>query len=252
MSIIGESDLRGMKRASEAVARTLFAMMQFVESGMSTLELDRYGESILKRFGARSAPRLAYNFPGCTCLSVNLEVAHGIPSERKVLQEGDLLNIDVSAERDGYWADNGASMVIGRDIHNHNMLIEASKDVLKESILSLYCGMQVAEIGSLIHEGARSKGYKVIRNLTGHGIGRKLHEAPREIANYCDPRNSETLAENAVVAIETFISDRSSYANVQSDGWTLTGDRGGYVAQHEHTVWVSTKGPVILTAENHI
>ncbi len=252
MSITREYELQGMKAVSEAVACTLAAMIEYAQPGMSTKQLDNYGENFLAGFGARSAPQLTYNFPGCACISVNREIAHGIPSDQKILKEGDLVNIDVSAELNGYWSDNGSSIVIGNDIRGHRPLVTASRNVLYEVIAQLQTGMAVNEIGRNIQNAARNKGFKVIRNLTGHGIGKKLHESPREIANYHDPRNTEILKANVVVAIETFISTSSVYADVLNDGWTLVGNKGGYVAQQEHTVWVSANGPVILTSQNGI
>ena len=119
MSITREEELTGMKKASEAVALTLKEMQHFVQPGMTTKELDEYGAKILSSFGAKSAPHLTYGFPGWTCISVDNEFCHGIPSDKRILQEGDLINIDVSAELDGFWADNGASFVIGNGIHHH-------------------------------------------------------------------------------------------------------------------------------------
>lgn len=127
MSITSNADLSGMQAVSEAVGITLKMMRAYAAPGMSTKELDEYGGKLLNELGAKSAPKLTYGFPGWTCISLNNEVAHGIPSENKILKEGDLLNIDVSAELNGYWGDNGGSFVLGNDIHNHNPLVNASK-----------------------------------------------------------------------------------------------------------------------------
>jgi len=202
--------------------------------------------------GAGSAPILSYGFPGYTCISINEEAAHGIPSSDKILQEGDLVNIDVSAELNGYWADNGGSFVIGEDIHGHGGLVDASKEILRKAIYSIAGGVRISEIGKLIESEAKKAGYTVIKNLTGHGIGRSLHEAPHEIANYCDRYNTTRFKKNSVVAIETFISTRSTMVNTQPDGWTLRGNKGGFVAQHEHTIMVTGDEPVVFTAQNGI
>nr|WP_287420644.1 type I methionyl aminopeptidase [Candidatus Brachybacter algidus] len=202
--------------------------------------------------GAKSAPKLTYGFPGFTCISVNNEVAHGIPTEDKILQEGDLINIDVSAEMGGFWSDNGGSFVLGEDFHGHLKLVDASKSILRKAIYSIKGGMRIADLGALIESEAKKSGYKVIKNLTGHGIGRSLHEEPREIANYRDGFNFQRFKKNSVVAIETFISTNSTIANTQEDGWTLIGNKGGYVAQHEHTIVITDGQPIILTALNGI
>lgn len=241
-----------MQQAGDAVAITLKKMREYARPGMSARELDEYGGELLAQSGARSAPMLTYNFPGYTCISVNGEAAHGIPSADKILKEGDLVNIDVSAELNGYWADNGGSFVLGEDVHGHGKLVEASKEILKKAISKIKGGVRISEIGRLIEAEARKSGYKVIKNLAGHGVGRSLHEEPHEIANYCDKYNTERFKKNSVVAIETFISTRSTIADTQADRWTLSGNKGGFVAQHEHTIMVTGGQPVIFTAQNGI
>lgn len=252
MSITTQDELIGIQQASDAVALTLKRMRDFAQPGISTKELDEYGGTLLSELGARSAPKLTYDFPGFTCISVNEELAHGIPSKDKILKEGDLVNIDVSAELNGFWADNGGSFITGNDIHGHGKLVEASKRILKKAISSIAGGVRISEIGRLIETEAKKSGYTVIKNLTGHGIGRSLHEEPHEIANYCDHYNTARFRKNSVVAIETFISTRSTFADTGSDGWTLTGKQGGFVAQHEHTIMVTDGQPLIFTASNGI
>ncbi len=252
MSITTEAELAGMKNASEAVACTLREMSNYAQPGMSTKELDNYGANVLADFGAKSAPYLTYKFPGYTCISVNNEFCHGIPSDKRILKEGDLINIDVSAELDGFWSDNGNSFVLGEDINKHQKLIDASKQILHKAIFNIKGGVRISDIGHLIETEAKKRGYKVIKNLTGHGVGRSLHEAPSEIANFRDKFNLERFKKNAVVAIETFISTTSTYAETTSDGWTMVGNKGGFMAQHEHTIVVTDGKPIILTEKNEI
>ena len=149
MSISNESELIGMKKVSEVVGTTLKLMIEYAEVGMSTKELDEYGGELLKRYGAKSAPYETYDFPGYTCISVNEAAAHGIPSTNKILKEGDLINIDVSAELDGFWSDNGGSFVLGKDIHNHQPLVDASKNILHKAINNIKDGVKIADIGHL-------------------------------------------------------------------------------------------------------
>jgi methionyl aminopeptidase len=252
MSITKESELAGMKKASEAVAATLKAMRNYVQPGMTTKQLDDYGGQILSDMGAKSAPYLTYNFPGFTCISVNNEFCHGIPSEKTILKEGDLINIDVSAELDGFWSDNGGSFVLGEDVNHHQKLVDVSKQILHKAIYAIQGGVRIADIGHLIETEAKKRGYKVIKNLTGHGIGRSLHEEPGEIANYRDRFNTTRFKKNSVVAIETFIATTSTYTETLADGWTMVGNKGGYMAQHEHTIVVTDDKPIILTAANEI
>lgn len=252
MSISKESELEGMKRVSEVVATTLRLMREHAKVGMSTKELDNFGGEILKSHGAKSAPYETYGFPGYSCISVNEEAAHGIPSDQNILKEGDLVNIDVSAELDGFWADNGGSFVLGKDIHNHQPLVDASRDILHKAIHSIKGGVKISDIGYLIETEAKKSGFKVIKNLAGHGVGRSLHEAPEDILNYRVKTNRERFRKNTTVAVETFISTQSTVAVQLNDGWTLVGNRGGYVTQHEHTILITEGEPVILTQSNGI
>ena len=252
MSITTESELIGMQKASEAVAYALKEMRNFAQAGMTTKELDNFGGQILNDLGAKSAPLLTYGFPGYTCISVNNEFCHGIPSDKRILTEGDLINIDVSAELNGFWSDNGGSFIIGKDVNHHQKLIEASKQILHKAIHNIKGGVRISDIGYLIETEAKKRGYRVIKNLTGHGVGRSLHEAPSEIANYRDKYNLTRFKKNSVVAIETFISTTSTYAETLQDGWTMVGNMGGFMAQHEHTIVVTDGKPIILTEMNEI
>lgn len=252
MSITSNAELEGMQQISEAVAVTLRRMREYAQPGMSTKELDIYGGAILKEYGAKSAPKLTYGFPGWSCISLNKEVAHGIPSDKKVLKDGDLVNIDVSAELNGFWSDNGGSFVLGNDIHNHKPLVDASRQILYKAISQIKGGVKIADIGKLIETEARKSGYKVIKNLVGHGVGRSLHEEPSEIPCFNDRFNRQRFKANSVVAIETFISTRANYAHDSGDGWTLVTRDGSFVAQHEHTIMITDGKPVIFTAQNQI
>lgn len=252
MSITNNEELEGMKAISHAVAVTLKAMREYAKPGISTKELDEYGKKMLEEMGAKSAPYLTYNFPGYTCISVNKSFAHGIPSAEIILQEGDLVNIDVSAELNGFWSDNGGSFVVGEDLHQHQPLVDLSKRILYNALNEIKGGVRIAEIGKLIETQAKKANCKVIQNLTGHGVGRSLHEEPEEIPNYYDRFNTKRFRKNSVVAIETFIATHSTLAVELKDGWTFVGNKGGYVAQHEHTILITDNKPVILTAANEI
>lgn len=252
MSITRESEFVGMKKVSQVVAITLKQMREYAKVGMSTQELDEYGGMILRNHGAKSAPYETYNFPGYTCISVNHEGAHGIPSHKRILKEGDLINIDVSAELNGFWSDNGGSFVLGKDIHQHQKLVDASKQILHKAIYSIKCGVKIADVGHLIEQEAKKRKLKVIKNLAGHGVGRSLHEKPENILNYRVKSNQERFKKNTTVAIETFIATESTLAVELKDGWTLVGNEGGFIAQHEHTILVTNNQPIVLTESNEI
>ncbi|MCC6462715.1 MAG: type I methionyl aminopeptidase [Saprospiraceae bacterium] len=252
MSISKEAELIGMKRVSDAVAYTLKQMKNHARPGMSTQQLDEFGAGILKDFGAHSVPFMTYKFPGWTCISVGHEFCHGIPSSKRILKDGDLINIDVSAELNGFWSDNGASFVVGEDKNGHQQLVDASRQILQQAISQIKGGVKISAIGHLIETEAKKRGLKVIKNLSGHGIGRRLHEAPDAIPNYKDRFILDRFKKHSVVAIETFIATQSSYAVTLKDGWTMVGNKGGYMAQHEHTILVTDTAPIILTEKNEL
>ena len=251
MIIQTEEDLQGIQEISDIVAITLKRMREYTRPGMTTKELDDYGAEILKSFGANSAPFVTYKFPGWTCISLNNEMAHGIPSSR-VINESDLVNIDVSAELNGFYGDNGASFVLGEDINQNQKLIDASIEALHNAISAIRGGVRISEIGRIIEKTAKDRGYKVIKNLGGHGIGRGLHEEPDYILNYYDRYERRRFKKNSVVAIETFISTDSTLVDTAKDSWTLVGNKEGFCVQHEHTVLVTSDKPIILTAKNGI
>ncbi|WP_306540967.1 type I methionyl aminopeptidase [Dysgonomonas sp.] len=251
MIVETDEDLKGIQEISDIVAITLKEMREYAKIGMTTKELDDYGAEILKNFGAKSAPFVTYKFPGWTCISVNNEMAHGIPSS-KVLKEGDLVNIDVSAELNGFYGDNGGSFVLGEDINENQKLVDASVEALYKAISAIKGGVKISEVGRIIERTAKDKGYKVINNLGGHGVGRGLHEEPDCILNYYDRYEHRRFKKNSIVAIETFITINSTSVNTMKDGWTLVGNKGGFCVQHEHTVLVTSDKPIILTAKNGI
>ena len=252
MSIRSQAELYGMQRISEVVGTTLKKMTEHACPGMSTKQLDEYGAAILKSFGARSAPFVTYGFPGWTCISVNKAAAHGIPSEKIILQEGDLINIDVSAELNGFFSDNGGSFVLGKDLHSHQRQVDVSKKILHHAIRNIKGGVRIADIGLQIEKEAKHNGFSTIRNLVGHGIGRSLHEEPKEIPCFHDRSNQMRFRKNSVVAIETFISTKANYVYETNNGWTYAARDGSYVVQHEHTILITESEPLILTSSNGI
>lgn len=252
MLVRNPQDLEGIKAAGEAVAQTLKKMREYAAVGMTTLELDLYGKELLDGFGAVSAPKSDYKFPGHTCISINHEACHGIPSKKRVLQEGDLVNIDVSARLNDYYGDNGGSFILGEDIQGLQPLVDASQEILMASLLKVRAGVKINQLGGFIFKEAKARGLEVVRNICGHGIGRKLHEEPSEIPCYYDPYNRDKFKENSVVAIETFISTKERVVHQQRDGWTLATKDGSFVAQHEHTLIVLKDGVHIVTTSNGI
>ena len=247
MTIETEQDLQHLKAIGSIVGMVLKTMIQKTEPGMTTLELDKLGQELLAQSGARSAPQLSYNFPGATCISINEEAAHGIPGER-VIQAGDMVNIDVSAELNGYFADTGGSFVVPPGNPQKERLCQATKLALNQAISKAQADKPINGIGKAIQKVAKEKGYKVIKNLCSHGVGRALHEEPKEIQGYYDPSDKRILTEGLVITIEPFLSTKSRFVTETGDGWTLAGSIGNLSAQYEHTMVITKGKPILVTA----
>lgn len=247
MSIDSEKDLIALQRIGKIVALAREEMIRCIKPGITTAELDAIGERVLAAYGAAPAPRKEYNFPGATCISINDVVAHGIPGAT-MIRQGDLINVDVSAELDGYYADTGATVIAEEPTAILKNLCDCSKTALLKGIEQAKAGAKINQIGRAIHNEARSKAFTVIKNLSGHGIGRKLHESPNHIPNYYDKHDKRLLTAGLVLAIETFVSTGAEYVVEEEDGWTLRTPDKSFVAQYEHTVVVTKEKPIILTA----
>ncbi len=246
MSINSEKDLEGLRRVGRIVARCLQHMQSKLEPGITTGELDAIGGRYLSEHGARSAPQLTYNFPGYTCISVNEEAAHGIPGA-KIIQAGDLVNIDVSAELDGYFADTGGSAIVPPESKLHIQICAVAKKALERAMLEARAGAKINRIGHAIETEAIKNGFSVIENLGSHGVGRALHEEPSFIPGYYDKRDRRTLHENQVITIEPFISSGAREVFENGDGWTLITKPGIFTAQYEHTIVITKTKPLIMT-----
>ncbi|MGE0115583.1 MAG: type I methionyl aminopeptidase [Steroidobacteraceae bacterium] len=249
MIVSNDAQVQGLRRVGQLVAKVLAGMQVHAEPGMSTAELDEVGGQLLAQAGAESAPRLSYEFPGHTCISVNEEAAHGVPGAR-LLAAGDLINIDVSAMLDGYFADTGGSFVLAAndaaDHHLKQRLCAAALRARDVGIAAVQTGQPLNQIGRRIERAIHAAGFRNVRNLSGHGVGAALHEEPA-MRNYYDPRDTETLQEGQVITIEPFLSTNVSRVHELADGWTLAGRPSSLFAQHEHTLIVTRGQPIILT-----
>lgn len=246
MTIESEHELIALQKIGHIVAMAREEMLSSVRAGVTTAEIDQIGKRVLDEYGAVSAPQITYGFPGTTCISVNEEAAHGIPGSR-ILEEGDVVNIDVSAELDGYFADTGATTVVGNNFSHKEKLCQCSLRALQQGLQKARAGAKISNIGRAIHKEARKDGFTVIRNLSGHGIGRKLHELPDGILNYYDPQDNRLLKSGMVLAVETFVSDGAEFIEEGVDGWRLLLPDNHYSAQFEHTVVITKDTPIILT-----
>jgi methionyl aminopeptidase len=246
MSITGEDDVAGLQLAGAAVRDALDAMQRAVAPGVSTAELDAIGRATLERHGARPAPELAYGFPGATCISVNDELAHGIPSPSRRLCEGDIVNIDVSAELAGYWADSGRSLAVGEVSTAARRLLWTARQALVDAIAQARAGLPLRGIGRAVERRAKRHGFQVVRNICGHGVGRHIHEEP-SVLNVEDRRDRRTLSAGLVITIEPFVTTGATTVIEDDDGWTLRTPDGSLGAQFEHTLIVTQGAPIVVT-----
>jgi methionyl aminopeptidase len=246
MTADSQKDIDALKAIGRICAEALRRMQGAVRAGMTTRELDDIGRAFLEAEGARSAPQAMYNFPGATCISLSPVIAHGIPNEH-VLREGELIHIDVSAELNGYFADTGSSLVVAKTERRFDKLLEATKSALKKALHAARAGQPLNTISRAVQTEAQKRGYNVIYDLTGHGIGRKLHEAPSEILNYYNPADRRMLTEGLVLAIEPFLTPGLGRTTQERDGWSLRTMDNAIAAQFEHTIIVTKHEPLILT-----
>ncbi len=246
MTVENDRDLIGLMTIGKICAETMYLMAEHLKPGITTKELDEIGAAYLKKKGANSAPILAYNFPGHTCISINDEAAHGIPGER-VVQPGDVVNIDVSAEKDGYWGDTGRSFPVPPVAPKIQALVDATQQALEIAIETARAGVQISEIGRLVEGFAHKNGYEVIEELGGHGVGRGIHERP-SVPFHHNRRARQRLTEGMVITLEPFLTYGERHIKTMADGWTLKTKGGGLAAQFEHTVVITKQRPLLMTA----
>ena len=237
MIIKTAAELAAMQEIGKICAITLKKMGEALAPGMTTKELDQYGAKILASYGAKSAPISCYNFPGHNCISVNDTVAHGIPGDT-VIKAGDIVNIDVSAVKNGYFGDNGTSFAVPPVTKKMQKLLDTGKLALELAIKEAKAGAYLNQIGRVVEKCAKRNGFTTIRNLCGHGVGRTLHDSPESIFNYYDKHDKRIIEPGVVLAIEPFISIGDQFVDELDDGWTLKTPNRHQVVQFEHTIMV--------------
>jgi methionyl aminopeptidase len=245
MTISTHSELAAMQRVGQLVARTIAHMRAAVRPGITTAELDAEGANFARAQGARSAPQLAYDFPGFNCLSVNDEIVHGIPGAR-VLGEGDVVKLDVTLELDGYMADSAATVVIPPVAIEARRLQRAARIAFNSGLAVARAGATIRDVGRAVESAAKREGAVVVRELTGHGIGRRIHEPP-SVPNWPDPSARTVLTEGMVIALEPMLTSSPVRVVEESDGWTLRTHNHTLAVHHEHTIMIRRGAPLVLT-----
>src|SRR5262245_31370563 len=246
MSVETREELLALKEAGRIVRAALDAMCAVVAPGVTTGSLDTIAEGVLAAEGARSAPRLVYGFPAATCISVNDEVVHGIPGAR-VLREGDLVTLDVTVEKEGFMADAAVTVPVGTIDRPARALIASAQRALSRALAVAHAGARLNEIGRAVSYSARRDGFRVVRELSGHGIGRTIHEPPA-VPNVYERTLRQRLNRGLVLAIEPMLTSGSGEVVEDADGWTVRTADGALAAHAEHTIVVTEGTPIVLTA----
>lgn len=242
-----EQDRAGMRAAGIVVRDTLAAMRAAVAVGVTTAELDAVAARVFAAAGARSAPQLVYQFPGYTCISVNDEIVHGIPSDKRRLTEGDLVKLDVTAELNGYMADACITVGVGRISETAKRLMACAESAFKKGLREAKHGRRALDVGRAVEDEVVRKGFAVVEELQGHGIGRTIHEEPM-IPNWPDPEANGWLEEGMIITLEPIIAVGDGEMMEGADGWTVLTQDGSIAAHHEHTMIVTKGAPILITA----
>jgi methionyl aminopeptidase len=245
MSISSPEQFEKLKACGRIVAKALRAMAAAVCPAVTTAELAAIGSRVLAENGARSSPPLVYGFPGDVCICVNDEVVHGIPGER-VLRPGDLVKLDLTAEKDGYHTDSAMTVQVPPGTVSASRLSHCAERAFRQSLDAARAGNSVREIGRAVEREVRRRGFHVIRELGGHGIGRTIHEEP-SVPNFADPLSRARLTEGLVLTIEPIIAERTNRVMLDADRWTLRTTDGSLAAHYEHTLVITRDKPILLT-----
>src|SRR5271155_967180 len=246
MSINSPEQLEKLLACGRIVAKALRAMADAVRPGVTTGELSAIARKILDENGAQSSPPLVYDFPGDVCISVNDEVVHGIPGPR-VIQPGDLVKLDLTAVKDGYHTDSAVSIQVPPAQEKSHALAHCAERAFRQALTAARAGNRTKDIGRAVEREVRRRGFHIIRELGGHGVGRTIHEAP-SVPNYADPLARHLLTEGLVITIEPIIVAGSGHVALDADGWTVRTTDGSFSAHYEHTVVITKGEPVLLTA----
>jgi len=242
-----QAEVEKMRRSGQIVRQVLQEVKAMVAPGVSTMDLERAAEDKIRDLGAKPAFKGYYDYPCVLCTSVNNEIIHGIPSEKRVLKEGDIVSIDCGVVLDGYYGDSAITVPVGGKVSDElKKLLEVTEMSLKKAIEEVRLGKTVGDVGAAVQEYVEANGFSVVRDFVGHGIGTRLHEDP-QVPNYGTRGHGTRLREGMVLAIEPMVNIGRPGARVLDDKWTAVTEDGSYSAHFEHCVAVTRNGPLVLT-----
>ena len=241
------AELDKMRRSGIVLRQVLDTVKAMVAPGVSTMDLERVAEEKIRELGAKPAFKGYYDYPCVLCTSVNNEIIHGIPSEKRILKEGDILSIDCGVVLDGYYSDAALTVPVGKTLAPElKKLLDVTEASLQKAIAEVKLGKTLGDIGAAVQEYVEAHGFSVVRDFVGHGIGTRMHEEP-QVPNFGTRGHGTRLREGMVLAIEPMVNIGKPGARVLDDKWTAVTEDGSYSAHFEHTVAVTRNGPVVLT-----
>lgn len=239
-------EISRMREAGRIVCEILDELERTVAPGVSTWDLDALAEKLIRAKGAKPAFKGYHGFPSCLCASVNHEVVHGIPSRKRKLAEGDLMKLDFGVVYQGFFGDSARTVPVGKVSAQARALVEATREALAQAVAAMVPGNRLGDIGHAIQSYVEPRGFSVVRDFVGHGIGRALHEPP-QVPNYGSPGTGMRLRPGMVLAVEPMINAGAPQVEVLEDDWTAVTRDGRLSAHFEHTILVTEQGPEILT-----
>ncbi len=239
-------EIEVMRKACVISAEALQIAGEAVKPGVTTYEIDKIAYDYIKKQGAEPNFLNLYGFPATACISINDEVIHGIPSKTRVLREGDIVSIDLGAKVDGYNGDNAATFACGKISEEAKRLCDTTRESLYKGIEQAVAGNRIGDIAYAVQSYCEERGFSVVREYTGHGVGTSLHEDP-SVPNYGTPGRGQRLLPGMTIAIEPMINQGKKAIKCLPDGWTVKTLDGKLSAHFEHTVAVTKNGPLILT-----
>ena len=243
-----EREIDIMARGGEILAATVHLLETSVRPGMTTLELDRMAEEFIASHpGAVPAFKGLYNFPASICTSINQEIVHGIPSKKRVIEEGDIVSLDIGVKLEGYYTDSATTVAVGEVDAESRRLLDVTREALAAGIAAATAENHIGDIGAAVQEVVEAAGFSVVRDLVGHGIGVGFHEEP-QVPNYGKPKRGTRLTPGLTIAIEPMVNIGKPGTRTMPDRWTVVSVDGTRSAHFEHTVAVTENGPRVLTA----
>jgi methionyl aminopeptidase len=247
IQIKSQREIDIMARGGEILAATVELLEKSVKPGMSTMDLDKIADDFIRSHpGATPAFKGLYNFPASICTSINPEIVHGIPSKRRVIEEGDIVSIDIGVKLEGYYTDSATTVAVGKVDEESRKLLEVTKKALAAGIDAARPDNHLGDIGAAVQGVVEAAGFSVVRDLVGHGIGVTFHEDP-QVPNYGKPKRGVRLQPGLTIAIEPMVNIGGPGTRTMPDRWTVVSVDGTRSAHFEHTVAVTENGPRVLT-----